>query len=229
MTTKSFSAWLIHKEWSGDTSARIFLLSAEHGLISCLYRGGRLPKKQALLQPFVHLWVSVVERHERYYIHSLEHNGPALPLLGTSLFSALYLNEILYYTLKFCASEPTLFQAYNDTLHHLKTAQNKELIEVLLRRFEWTLLHACGHHFPLTHEADNGEPVNEHYFYRFIPGRGMICAASGIPGTHLLALATEDWSSSDYLKSAKYIMRCAIDYLLEGKIIKARSLFISSV
>lgn len=228
MTTKSFDAWLIHKEWSGDTSARVFLLTADLGLISCIYRGGRLPKKQALIEPFAPLWVSVLDRHGRYYIHSLEQHAPTLILSGTVLFSALYLNELLYYTLKYCASEPTLFQSYKDTLHHLSAATNKEVVEVFLRRFEWTLLHACGHHFSLTHESDNGDPVNEQYFYRFIPGRGMICAESGIPGMHLLALAREDWSNTDYLKSAKYIMRSAIDFLLDGKVIKARSLFTSS-
>ncbi|HAU1882038.1 TPA: DNA repair protein RecO, partial [Legionella pneumophila] len=46
-----------------------------------------------------------------------------------------------------------------------------------------------------------------------------------IPGEHLLAIAADNLSESAYLKSAKFIMRQAIDHLLGGREIKARSLY----
>ena len=49
-------------------------------------------------------------------------------------------------------------------------------------------------------------------------------ASKGIPGEHLLALAEDNLSEAVYLKSAKIIMRQAIDHLLGGREIKARGL-----
>ena len=223
---KSIQAWLIHKQWSGDTSVRPCFFTSELGLVNCLYKGGRTPKKQAILQPFTPLWTNIDERHHHYYAQSVENEAPSLTLSGTSLFSALYLNELIYYLLKPLAAEPQLFQAYGFTLHHLALAENQEDIEALLRRFEWTLLQACGHGFSLSSDTVGQVIVAERY-YQFIPGRGLILANKGTPGVHLLALAADDLSQSEYRKSAKFIMRQAIDYVLGGREIKARSLFVS--
>jgi DNA repair protein RecO (recombination protein O) len=226
MTSKSLHAWLIHKQWSGDTSARAYFFTAELGLVHCLYKGGRTPKKQALLQPFIPLWVHFAERYEHYYAQSLENHAATLPLKGTSLFSALYLNELIYYALKPLAPETELFQAYEFALHHLTQAEHQMTIEVLLRRFEWSLLRACGHSFSLMHEAHTGQLVNPNSYYQFVAGLGMVLAQKGIPGEHILALAADDLTQIDYLKSAKIIMRQAINHLLGGREIKARSLYV---
>ena len=119
MTTKSVDAWIIHKQWAGDTSARVYFFTQDLGLVHCLFRGGRSPKKHALLQSFTPLWVGLDERYSRYYVQSIESTSPMLPLLGHSLFSALYLNELVYYSLKPTCQEPELFQAYQYTLNHL--------------------------------------------------------------------------------------------------------------
>lgn len=223
--TKSLSAWCIHKQWSGNTSARVSFFTSELGLVQALYKGGRTPKKQALLQPFTPLWIHLQERHHHYYVQTVEPNAPSLPLVGTALFSALYLNELVHHTLKPLAAEPELFQAYAYVLQHLSLTREQLSIETLLRRFEWSLLHAAGHHFSLTHDAQTGLLVNKEKHYHFIAGKGVVLAAEGILGEHLLALAADDLSTSDYLKSAKIIMRQAIDYLLGGKEIKSRSLY----
>jgi len=225
--TKSIQAWLIHKQWSGDTSVRPCFFTAELGLVNCLYKGGRTPKKQAMLQPFTPLWIHLDERHNQYYVQSVENETSALALSGTNLFSALYLNELIYYLLKPLASEHELFQAYVFTLHHLALVENKVAIEPLLRRFEWSLLQASGHSFSLAHDAATGQLIKAENHYQFIAGKGMVLASKGIPGAHLLALAADDLTQSDYRKSAKFIMRQAIDYVLGGREIKTRSLFIN--
>ncbi|RUR06521.1 DNA repair protein RecO [Legionella sp. km772] len=221
---KSIQAWFIHKQWSGDTSVRPCFFTSELGLLHCLYKGGRTPKKQGSLQPFTSLWIHLEERHSQYFVQSVEIEAPSLDLSGTSLFSALYLNELIYYLLKPLAAEPELFQAYAYTLHHLALEQKQETIEALLRRFEWTLLKTCGHSFSLT-EDTRGMPIKYEGYYQFIPGQGMHASAKGFPGKHLLALSSDDLGQSDYRKSAKILMRQAIDYVLGGREIKARSLF----
>ncbi|PJD96926.1 MAG: DNA repair protein RecO [Legionella sp.] len=229
MIIKSCSAWFIFREWTGDTSARAFFFTEHFGLLSCLYKGGRTPKKQALLQPFTPLWLNFSELRGRYYVRSIEQQAPALQLKGISLFSGLYLNELIYHALKKTESEPRLFQAYHMALNHLALTQESKKIEKVLRRFEWVLLQACGHHFSLAEEGITGEPVRAGRCYQYQSGIGLILADKGIPGAHLLALAVDDLSEDAFLKSAKQIMRHAIDNLLEGKEIKARSLFSKAV
>ncbi|KTD57918.1 DNA repair protein RecO [Legionella shakespearei] len=225
MTTKSLEAWVIHKQWSGDTSARVTFFTREAGLLNCLCKGGRTPKKQSLLQPFTSLWLSVDERYNHYYTRTVESAAPILHLEGNSLFSGLYLNELLYHALRPMDADSNLFDAYLLTLNSLTLTQERLKIERFLRRFEWVLLNACGHSFSLTEDARSGEDVIAHAYYQFVAGEGIVLCNKGIPGEHLLALAEDNLDEPLYLKSAKIIMRQAIDHLVGGKEIKARSLY----
>ncbi|KTD48281.1 DNA repair protein RecO [Legionella quateirensis] len=228
MTTKSLQAWVIHKQWSGDTSARVNFFSRESGLVNCLCKGGRTPKKQSLLQPFTPLWISVDERHDRYYARSMESISPMLHLEGNSLFSGLYINELLYHALRPIYPDAELFDAYLMTLNGLASTDNRLLIESILRRFEWALLNSCGHSFSWIDEARTGDLVRADQCYQFIAGEGFVASDKGIPGEHILALAEDKLDEASYLKSAKLIMRQAIDHLLGGREIKARALYSSS-
>lgn len=225
MTIKTLEAWILHKKWSGDTSAQVIFFSRDLGLIQCLYKGGRTPKKQALLQPFTPLWINLAERHDRYYAQAVETISPTLQLKGSSLFAGLYINEVLFYALKPNYSDPSLFDAYLFTLNELALAKERMVIEASLRRFEWTLLHACGYSFSLTCEAQTANPIVPGAHYQFVAGEGFVENTQGIPGTHILALSQDNLSEASYLKSAKIIMRQAIDYLVGGREIKTRSLY----
>ncbi|MDI1352184.1 MAG: recombination protein O N-terminal domain-containing protein, partial [bacterium] len=112
MTTKSVQGWVIHKQWSGDTSARVYFFTRELGLLQCLCKGGRTPKKQSLLQAFTPLWLVVQERYNLYYTQSIESTFPMFQFESHALFSALYLNELLYYVLKPLYPDEELFNAY---------------------------------------------------------------------------------------------------------------------
>jgi DNA repair protein RecO (recombination protein O) len=223
--TKTIEAWVLHKQWSGDTSARVSFFTREFGLIHCLYKGGRSPKKQALLQAFTPLWLSLDERYERFYAKNIESISPTLKLEHHSLFSALYVNEVLYYALSPYYADTTLFDAYLFTLNGMSMTGNRLVIESLLRRFEWALLQTCGYSFSLMQEARTGEVIRETLNYQFIAGEGFIVASQGISGAHILALAQDNLHEMECLKSAKIIMRKAIDHLLNGREIKARALY----
>lgn len=151
-----------------------------------------------------------------------------LHLEGNALFSALYLNEILYHALSPHYPSEALFEAYLFTLNGLSVTQDKLVIETLLRRFEWTLLKTCGYAFSLTHEAGTNTLISEHLCYQFVAGEGFVSQSKGISGGHILAMAEDNLSEADYLKSAKVIMRKAIDHLLGGREIKARALYLAS-
>lgn len=223
--TKSIHAFVLHKYWSGDTSARVYFFTRELGVIHCLCKGGRSQKKQSLLQAFTPLWLAVDERYDRHFVRNIESTQPMLSLLGTALFSGLYLNELLYYVLKPEHPDPVLFDAYYSSLKSLAQAAHQKEIESILRRFEWTLIDACGYSFSWTEEASGGGIINPESAYRFVAGEGFVQKSVGIPGSHILALAEDNLEEAEFLKSAKIIMRQAIDHLLSGREIKARGLF----
>lgn len=225
MTTRTIEAWVLHKQWFGDTSARVSFFTRELGVVQCLCKGGRTPKKQALLQAFTPLWISLAERYDRHYIQAVESISSTLPLTGNSLFAGLYINEVLYYALSPNYSDSILFDAYLLTLNSLILTKDRLVLEALLRRFEWTLLRSCGYSFSLTQEARTANLIVADLRYQFVAGEGFVIDSRGIPGAHILALAQDDLSEIAYLKSAKMIMRQAIDHLVGGREIKSRALY----
>ena len=231
MTTslQTLEAWVLHKQWSGDASARVAFFTREVGLIHCFCKGGRTPKKQAFLQAFTPLWISIIERYNRYYAQTVEGSSPTLPLTGNSLFASLYINEILYYVLSPNYPDPALYDAYLYTLNGLALTTERLVIEALLRRFEWTLLQASGYSFSLIQDARSGNLIVADSYYRFIAGEGFIIDSTGIPGTHILALSQDNLNDVAHLKSAKRIMRQAIDHLVGGRVIKTRALYTQDI
>lgn len=224
MITRTIEAWVLHKHWSGDTSSRVNFFTRELGQVQCLCKGGRTPKKQSMLQAFTPLWIVMDEKRERYYSRSIESLSPRLNLEGNALFSGLYVNELLYYALSHGDPDVELFNAYLLTLNELAAASERLSIESILRRFEWCLLKSCGQTFSLVQDH-RGEPILLQAAYQFKAGEGLELSTRGIPGEHLLAMAKDNLDEAACLKSAKIIMRQAIDYLLGGREIKTRALF----
>lgn len=225
MTTETFEAWVLHKIPSGDSSARVTFYTREKGLLHCLCKGGRTPKKQAVLQPFLPLWLALDSRKDWYYANHIEPLGAPLNLKGNALFVGLYLNELLYYALQPMDSQPELFDVYLSTLQGLSVMDERLAIEMLLRRFEWSLLKTCGYLVSFTHAADSAVPIAANQYYQFVAGRGFITAETGIAGANILALAEGRLEQLEVLKSAKFIMRKAIDHFLDGRVLKSRSLY----
>jgi len=225
MITDGLQGWVLHKRWSGDTSAQVTLFTREQGLINAQFKGGRTPKKQSLLQPFTPLWLSIDTRHDWHYIRQLDVISPSLVLTGDSLFSGLYVNELIYHGLYPLDPSPSLYDAYMQTLHALTQVVLRLDIEKILRRFEWQFLLSCGYVFSLTHEALIQRPVLHDCFYNFIAGEGFVLATQGISGQSIIALANDELDDLIVLKAAKWIMRRAIDHALNGKPIKARAFY----
>lgn len=225
MTTETLNGYLLHKRWSGDTSVMATFFTREKGLLRCTYKGGRTSKKQAQLQPLMPLWLSLSERGQWHYARQVEASGAPFIFKDSALFSALYLNEILFYALKPNDLHEGLFEAYEQTLLQLSVLNDKQAIEAQLRRFEWHLLTSCGYGLSFSQEARTNHPIHPELLYHFVAGEGFIQSGQGIPGRYLLALAHDDLEDPGSLKAAKLIMRKAIDHLLDGREIKARALY----
>ncbi|WED43860.1 DNA repair protein RecO [Legionella cardiaca] len=226
MTAESFEAWVIHKRLSGDTSVHVTFFTREKGIVNCLCKGGRTPKKQALLQAFTPLWLAVEMRKEWYYARQFESNSLSLDIKSSALFAGLYINELLYYTLRPLDPHTELFDVYVETLQQLTITTDNLAIEVLLRRFEWHLLMACGQAISFT-EAHSGNDIASDGYYQFIANEGFLPTNTGLSGKDILALAEGHLNDVHVLKIAKFIMRQAIDHLLGGKPLKSRALYIA--
>ncbi|PJD90770.1 MAG: DNA repair protein RecO [Legionella sp.] len=221
--------WTIHKTLSGDSSVQALFFTRDQGLVRALYKGGRTPKKQALLREFTPLWVEFSERRGWYYVRHIEIAGASLPLTHTHLFSALYLNELLYHALQPQESYPELYDGYVTSLQHIQTASDMQDLERILRRFEWALLVSLGYGISLTHDAESRLPIEASNYYDLQVSQGFIQSKRGILGAHILALARDDLTDPVVLRTAKYVMRQTIAHALNGKEIRTRALFKISI
>jgi DNA repair protein RecO (recombination protein O) len=223
MATNGFSSWILHRNWSGETSARVVFFTREAGLKQCVCKGGRTPKKQALLQPFMPIWF-IANRH---YVQRIENQSEALQLKGDALFSGLYLNELLNHALEPDEPYPELFDAYSEAIHLLQKADSRMQLEAILRRFEWTLLNTLGYGLILTHDASTSIAIHPESYYQLVLGHGLVKAETGFLGAHLLALSKNNLEDIPILKTAKNLMRMVIHHLLDGVEIQARKLYSS--
>lgn len=225
MSVSTLSAWFLYKRPHGDTSARVTFFTREQGIITCLYKGARLAKNTSYLQPFYPLCLNINTSRGWYYVKNLESNTAPLLLKGTALFAGLYLNEVLYHVLKAEDPDEKLFNHYQTTLQGLAAAPDLNAIEVRLRQFEINLLTACGYALCLTHESVSQRPIDSQKTYQYIAGQGLILAVEGLAGSNILAMAEGHWQQPEVLKTAKVIMREVMNFLLEGKELKSKSLF----
>ncbi|MBA2709822.1 MAG: DNA repair protein RecO [Tatlockia sp.] len=221
MTTKALEAWVLHKKPSGDSSLRLTFFTRKMGIVECLYKGGRTPKKQAVLQPFQSLWLNLNVHRDWYFVRHIEIIKNTIPLKGNALFAGFYVNELLYYALKPQDPQPELFNAYVQVMQGLSAISERLAIEILLRRFEWILLKACGYSL----KPQNG--FKQEHYYQLIAGEGFVKAEAGFSGKDIIELAEGRLETLSVLKSAKLIMRQAIDHLLNGRVLKSRSLFLA--
>lgn len=224
----SSEGYVIHQQLSGETSVYVTFFTRERGLFKALYKGGRSLKKQATLQAFTSLWISFQEKKERYYIQTIELKAPTYSLKSEQLFSGMYINELLYLALYPNESYEELFIAYGNAISALSNAVTRTDIEKILRRFEWCWLETLGYALSLTHDAKTCLPIILQAYYELEPGLGFIEAKKGILGEHILDFKEFKFDSIEVLKSAKKIMRQAINHALGGKSIQSRNLFIKS-
>ncbi len=225
MTIATLDAWLLHKRPSGDTSLQLTFFTYEQGLLSCWYKGARVRKKQTSLQAFTPFWLAVVSRGEWHYVRQLEATAAIATLHAKALFAGLYINELIYHLLRPLDPYPTLFTAYRHSIQNLARHNEPLAIEMILRQFEWNLLSYCGYSPSFTHEARSSKVIDPDCYYRFIADEGFVFSPKGMSGSEILKIGTGKIDDPNVLKTAKYIMRLAIDQLLGGRPLKSRSLY----
>lgn len=223
MTQEFISSFILHVKPYRETSALVDFFTPE-GRIRAVLRGAR-GKLGSIARPFIPLSVNFIGQGELKTVKQIEASQMPFLLEKNSLFSGLYLNELLIKLLPLEDACPLLFNHYQDTLWQLSKTQE---IEPLLRDFEWQLLVELGYSFSLV-ETGEGEPIEPESFYIFSVDYGLQKIAQvqsgAFYGRDLLAMSDASWSSKRVLSSAKRLMRQVLAVYLQGKPLVSRQLF----
>lgn len=224
---ESQTAFILHRRAYRETSFLIDLFSRDFGKLALIFKGARRGRSKltANLQPFVPLSVSWTGRGELQSLIGAEIIAPPLQLSGIASYCGFYLNELLDRLLHRNDPHPDLFELYQNTLVELA---NQTYIESTLRRFELELLNQLGFGLQLENEAGTEEPIAREETYNYHVDHGPVAADQGaclVSGSTLIDLKQGNRLSAVALREAKRLLRITIDYHLEGKPLKSRSLF----
>jgi DNA repair protein RecO (recombination protein O) len=229
LPSEQLNGFVLHRRPYRETSYLADIFTLELGKVRTVVKGVRAAKndKKSALQAFQPLLLSLSGRHELKNLNQLETAGPMLPLVGRSLFSAMYINEVLNRLLGSEIPHPELYIRYQESLGLL--ARNSE-IEPTLRQFELGLLDDLGYGLELNQEYSHGEALEPDSYYTFIQEHGLQRvkqqhpSANCFKGDTLLQVSKLDWNPSS-LHCAKQITRLALFPLLGSKPLKSRELF----
>ncbi|EOI3443034.1 DNA repair protein RecO [Cronobacter turicensis] len=222
-------AFVLHaRPWS-ETSLIIDLFSEESGRVRVVAKGARRKRSnlKGALQPFTPLLVRWSGRGDVKNLTSAEAVSLALPLSGSTLYSGLYVNELVARVLE---PETRFSELFFDYLHCIQAlAGATGTPEPALRRFELALLGHLGYGVDFLHCAGTGDEVDDAMTYRYREEKGFIASLvidnTSFTGRQLKALATRDFPDADTLRAAKRFTRMALKPYLGGKPLKSRELF----
>lgn len=222
-------AYVVHSRLYRDTSLLVDFFTPEYGRIAAVARGVRVRKspRRALINPFIPLLVSLQGRSSLKLLTHVEAAAPTMPLRGNTLFSGLYLNELLVRLLPEWDAHAGLYSDYTQTLAQL---QHGGPIEPLLRNFESALLRGLGYEIDYCRDAETNAPLSPDQVYRLEVGRGFIVThadqrALHFSGAILGAIACGDYSDEQVCRAAKQINRSLLAPLLGDKPLQSRLLF----
>lgn len=225
-------AYVLHSRPFRDTSLLVDVLSRDYGRISLIARGQRQARQKSRrpLQPFVPLVLSWQGRSDLKTLTAAENSAAGVFLTGHYLYSGLYANELVMRLVPQGDAHPEIFAIYQHLLTQLATG---EMLEAVLRNFEFSLLEQLGYGLEFRYEASSGEAIQAGCVYAYAAELGFAAlaagdqrAASGFPGEDLLAIAEGDYRSPQTRRSAKRLSRQVLALHLGNKPLKSRELFL---
>ena len=213
-------AFVLHSRPWSETSLVLDVFTEESGRVRLVAKGARSKRSnlKGALQPFTPLLLRFGGRGEVKTLRSAE---------AVSLYSGLYINELISRVLEYETRFSELFFDYLNCIQALAGATGSP--EPALRRFELALLGHLGYGVDFTHCAGSGEPVDDTMTYRYREEKGFIASVvidnATFTGRHLKALESREFPDADTLRAAKRFTRMALKPYLGGKPLKSRELF----
>jgi DNA repair protein RecO (recombination protein O) len=225
-------AFVLHRYSYRETSVIVELLTKHDGRVAVIAKGVRSAKSQlkGILQPFISLQIQAKGRSQLKTLTLAEASGAPIILKDKAMFSALYMNELVYRLLPKEEACPHFFLMYHKSLLSLAMGQD---VEKTLRFFEKDLLEAIGYGIAFDCVSDGHAPLNAEEKYSYYNEHGFVLAGLAstdefvFSGSNLLAIAKDDYNSLETLKAAKRLFRMVLAPLLGGKPLKSRELFMA--
>ena len=143
----------------------------------------------------------------------------------------MYVNEVLCRLLHNHEEHKALYKNYQDTLIALQGDGN---MEVILRKFELSLLAELGYAINLDEDYLSHQPIDVDCYYRFTPDVGFELPeqteddeqnARVFRGKDLIALRDFDLKEKSTATAAKRLLRLALGAHLGEKPLNSRTLF----
>lgn len=220
---------MLHSRPYRETSQLLTVFSLEYGKLALVARGSRSKnsKLRGILQPFVPLRLDFRSADGLQNLHQAEALEMSIPLFKERLYSALYLNELLYYLLDERSEYQAVFSSYQNTLFQLA---GQGTIAPQLRKFELQLFSELG--YAVAPPSDWFEKQDPRWFSYdietgFYPLQHQVSKQQCFSQQQLYSLAHFDAEHPQELELVKRFCRLVSSQLLAGRTLKSRELFTS--
>ncbi|WP_221893952.1 DNA repair protein RecO [Bathymodiolus japonicus methanotrophic gill symbiont] len=218
------AGFLLHHQNYRESSLIIDVFTQSTGRVSLIAKGVRQQKAQymGVLRPFIPLNISYIGSGNLKTLCHVE-TGQSDPILpGLNTYCGFYLNELLRYFIPAGEPYPDVFLSYIACLQQLKSSHE---IEAALRIFETRLLQSIGYGLQLEFDYLTHDAIQLDANYQYDIECGATLNFDGqIHGATLIAMQQENHTNERQLNEAKLLMRRIIDFYLQGKPLKSRTL-----
>ena len=241
--------FIVHTRKYTDSKNIVTLLTQSQGLVSGVLRVSK--RKKMILNPpvFCPIQVSWIGQSALKTITFWESTHTQFELLGSSLFCAIYMNEIINRLVHEEESHNDIFSIYSFALKQLSSSGGDRFEqEKILRVFELSMLRELGFELNLYVDVEGKKIVTnslKYYSYDAQLGFSEIANDDSLlhvqkrpssshigrhqaphifSGDDLFNITQGEWNEAS-LKAAKKLTRQALAPLLGSKPIKARELF----
>ena len=215
-------AFILHRRPYRETSALVRFWCAQSGLITAVVKGvhgrqpdARLAQRNAWLQPFQLLDITMRGQSELKQVYNFEPADPPNRLTGQSLLAGQYLNQMLVEVLSQYEADEQLFDQYRQLLSTMESQTNNfsnRALAVELRYFEQALLTAVGFGIDWTHDLAD-QPIQDNRGYSFNPGAGFELFGQ-IQGQLILGIANAQWQVPGALSLTRWVLRQQLEWCL---------------
>lgn len=230
MRSDLHTAYILHQRRYRETSLILECLSAEYGRVGIVAKGAAAPGRRGgnRIQAFQRCKIAWTGRGDLRTLTHHEPDGAPVHLAGERLFSGFYANELVIRLVGRDDPNVEVFANYAQTLDAL--AQDNEAVEPILRRFEKSMLDACGYGLQLSVDAESGAPVESGRDYYYVVEQGPMHAHDGgrgimVRGATLLALDGRGEFLAPQLREAKRLMRFVLHHYIGDRPLASRALF----
>ena len=218
------AGFLLHSQSYQESSLIVDVFTQVEGRQSIIAKGVKRQKSPflGLLRPFIPLNITYSGRGKLKTLTHVEAGNAEFILPGINTYCGFYLNELIRHFIPVGEPYSGVFLNYLMCLQQLKNNIN---IEAGLRTFEIQLIQALGYGLQLESDFITHRAIEVGLTYRYDIEQGVtVDNGGGIQGTTLRAMQQSNYTDQAQLNEAKWLMRQVIDFYLQGKPLKSRSL-----